>query len=497
MGIWASGADGFFGVRGKKHEGKKRMSAKGKYRKLIDNTAIIAAGQIGSKVLVYLLVRFYTSVMTTEQYSVASNLTSTANLLIPIISLEAGEAVFRFVMDKSYREKESLTSGYAVFLLGCLLFAIAVPALWAIPYFAGMQWLIITYVITSVLHAICSQFIRAQGNFKLYALQGIINTSLTIIFNLIFLLPLNMAHIGYVLSVSVADFLTMLFIFFTARLWRYFSIKSVKAATVKSMLKYSIPLIPTSIFWWTTNVSDRYMITYFKGDAVNGLYDAAYKIPTLLMVLSGIFVNAWRNSAIDEKDSKEYKSFLATVFDMFSGVIFIIASGIIAFTPLITFLMFDSSFHDSWRYIPVLTAGMAFFNFASFLGNMYIVAKKTVWSFITSMTGALTNIVLNLLLIPRIGAQGAAIATLISFVVMFAFRIATTRSIAAFKIRYVKLVINGLLLVIQCVIMLYRIPGWIIYEGLCLIVMMLINGLPYLKKLIAFLNSRNKKKSEK
>lgn len=472
------------------------MAGKGKYRKLIDNTAVIAMGQIGSKVLVYLLMRLYTSVMSKAEYSVASNVTETATLLIPIISMEIGEAVFRYALDKERDKKEVFTSGYAAFLIGCLLFAIALPILFAIPYFENLQWLIVLYVITSILHTICSQFIRSLGKFRLYALQGIINTVLTITCNIIFLIPLKMSYVGYVLSVSVADFLSMLFIIFAARLWRYFSLRAVRWQTVKSMMLFSIPLIPTSVFWWITNVSDRYMVTYFAGDAVNGLYSAAYKIPTLLMVISGIFVNAWRNSAIDEKDSKEYKSFLSNVYDMFSGAIFILASGIIAFTLVVSYIMFAPEFRDSWIYIPILTVGMAFFNFASFLGSMYMVAKRTAWSSITSLGGAAINVVLNLLLIPKIGAMGAALATLASFITVFILRIITTRKIVSFPINFVKLSLNAALVLFQCGVIMYRIPGWMILEGLCLAAVILMNGLPYLGKLKEFLNSRNKKQTE-
>ena len=471
------------------------MAQKGKYRRLLDNTAVIAAGQIGSKVLVYLLTRLYTSVMTSSEYSVASNLTETATLLIPLISLGIGEAVFRFAMDKSYSKKDVFTSGYAAFLMGAFLFAAAIPVLCSIPYFEGLEWLIVTYVISSILHTICSQFIRAQGQFRLYALQGLLNTVLTITCNVIFLIPLNMSYVGYVLSVSVADLLSMIFIFVSARLWQYFDIGSVTSATLKDMLKFSIPMIPTTIFWWVTNVSDRFMITYFVGDSVNGLYSAAYKIPTLLMVLSGIFINAWRNSAIDEKDSKEYKSFYERVFDMFSGIIFIIASGIIAFTFLLTYIMFAPDFRSAWIYIPVLTCAMVFFNFVSFLGSVYVVSKKTVWSFITSLAGALLNVVLNFLLIPIIGAMGAALATLASFVIVFILRVITASRITSFNMHLPKLVLNGIILGVQCFVIIKQIPFWIVAEIICLAVMIAVNGVPYFRLALDFLKSRNKKKS--
>ena len=46
-----------------------------KYKRLWSNTASVAVGTLGSKLLMYLLVRFYTEVLTNEQYSIASNIT--------------------------------------------------------------------------------------------------------------------------------------------------------------------------------------------------------------------------------------------------------------------------------------------------------------------------------------------------------------------------------------------------------------------------------------
>lgn len=474
----------------------KTMAAKGKYRKLIDNTAIVAAGQLGSKVLVYLLVRLYTWAMTTEEYSVASNITEMATLLIPLISLSIGDAVFRFGMDKKYTDKDVFTSGHIAFLIGCTLFVPIIPILCSINYFDGYEWLIVLYVVASIMHTICKQAIRAEGKFKLYAVQGLLNTCVTIALNVVFLVPLQMSSLGYVLSVCIADIVSMIFIIVAAKLWRKFDLRSVNKSTVVDMIKYSIPMIPTSLSWWITNVSDRFMVTYFVGDSANGLYSAAYKIPTLLMVLSGIFINAWKHSAIDEKDNAGSDTFYEKVFDTFQSLIFMIASGIVAFTLVITNLMFDPSYYQAWYYIPVLTGAMAFFNFASFTGSIFEVYKKTVWSFVTAMTGALSNVILNLILIPKMGALGAAIATLVSIAVMFLIRAIVTSRIANFKLHIVKLLINTLILGVQIVALTLKIPFWIVVQAVCVILMIAVNGVPIVKFGVQFLKSRNKKKTE-
>ncbi len=471
------------------------MAEDKRYNKLMGNTMVIAMGQLGSKVLVYLLVRLYTAVMSQEEYSIASNLTETATLLIPLLSLGIGEAVFRFGMDRSYSKKDVFSGGFVAAIMGALLLAAVIPVLCAIPYMQGREWLVLVYVFSSILHTICSQFLRAEGKFKLYAVQGILNTALVITFNIIFLIPLQMSYIGYVLSVAVADLLATVFMVFTAKLWRHFDLKAVRGSTLKEMLKYSIPMIPANIFWWITNVSDRFMVTGFCGDAVNGLYSASYKIPTLMMTLSGIFVTAWRNSAVDERDSKDGAGFYERVYNAFSAIVFLMAGCIIAFSKVITAVMFDPSYGEAWVNIPVLTLAMVFFNLVSFLGSLYIAEKKSVYSLLTSMAGAVVNVVLNLLLIPKMGAMGAAIATFVSYLVAFALRALTAKKIKPFPMHILRTVLNGALLTAQAVVILFSFKGWILVEGALLAIVIVINCKPLLQMLQLLLRGRRRTSS--
>lgn len=458
------------------------MAEDKRYKKLVGNTAIIGLGQLGSKVLVYLLVRLYTAVMSTEEYSIASNLTETATLLIPLLSLGIGEAVFRFGMDRSFHKKDVFSGGFVAALLGSILLAAVIPILCAIPYMQGREWLVLVYVFASILHTICSQFLRAEGKFKLYAVQGLINTALVITCNVIFLLPLEMSYVGYVLSVAVADLFATVFMVIAGRLWKHFDLRAVQKSTLKEMLKYSIPMIPANIFWWITNVSDRYMVTWFLGDAENGLYSASYKIPTLMMTISGIFINAWRNSAVDERDSKDGSLFYERVFSAFTAGICLIGGCIVAFTKIITAIMFDPSYKDAWVNIPVLTLAMVFFNLVSFLGSLYIAEKKSSYSFLTSMAGAVVNVALNLLLIPtKLGAMGAALATFASYLLVFLLRVWTAKKIKPFRMHMGRIAINSLLLAAQVVVILWSFPYWIWVEGVLLAALVALNCKPLLQ----------------
>ena len=228
------------------------------------------------------------------------------------------------------------------------------------------------------------------------------------------------------------------------------------------MLKYSVPMIPTAIFWWITNVSDRYMVTAFRGEAENGLYTAAYKIPTVLTLVTGVFSEAWQFSAVKAEDPEERSKFYTNVFSGFQGLIFVAGSLIIALAQVFATILFAKSYFTAWSFIPMLTLASVFSGFVNFLSSIYLVKKRSVKSFLTAMTGALTNIFLNFLLIPEslslggftipcagLGALGAALATAVSYIIVFVIRAADTRKMVRFDLGVIRLVINTLVLSAQ------------------------------------------------
>ncbi|MBR7184840.1 MAG: polysaccharide biosynthesis C-terminal domain-containing protein [Clostridia bacterium] len=465
------------------------MAVQNKYKTLLSNTAILGIGTFGSKLLVYFLMPLYTACLTSAQFSRADLIAQTANLLIPILSVSICDAVFRFTLDRTQNRAAVLTTGCFVIFAGA---AVGIPIgllLNAIPYFSGgYGWLIIAYVVASNFHTLCANYLRAAGKTKLFAIQGIFTTGFTILLNLIFLLGLHMTVTGYVLSVVLADMIVGVALFFGCGLWKKISFAAFSPAFARNMLAYSLPLIPTTIFWWATNVSDRYMIAYFCGDAINGLYAAAFKIPTLLILVSGIFIEAWHFSAVtDRGDLHQQSRFFSTVFDSFQAVMFMAGAGLTAFAKLCSVLLFDDSYYDAWRYMPVLLLATVFSSLVTFMGSVYLVEKKSLNSFYTSLIGALVNLVLNLLFIPFWGAQGAAIATFACYLVVFIIRAVNTQRYIRFDLHPKKLAVNTGLLTLQCVLMLTEPPLWWLWQTLLVLAVLLLNAKPIFRGILQVL----------
>ncbi len=478
-----------------------------KYKKLISNTAILGIGTFSSKVLVYLLMRFYTEYLTTEQFSSADLVTQSGYFLMPLACCGIVDSIFRFTLDRSSKEdlKRVFSTGFNILMLSSIAFLVLSPMLLlANDYFGGYAWLIPVYVITANVHAAVSQYIRAKGETALFALQGLINTALVIGLNILFLAVFNMGVVGYVSSIIVANVTVALFLIISRKLWREYDIKILDRPLAKELLKYSLPIIPSSIFWWITIVSDRFMIigmlTPVLGDAgaksLNGLYSAAQKIPTIVTLLTTIFIEAWHFSAVTETEGKdeEKRSFFTEVFASFSGLLFLVCGGIILFSELLTRLMVSDNFFESWKYIPVLVIATTFSGLCTFVASVYVVEKKSMQSLLTSMAGAVVNIALNIILIPTIGAMGAAIATLLSHVSVLVIRLVNARSYVSFNVDYINLTLNVILVSLAAFFMTFGLPYRYAATFIACVALFVLNGKPIFTAIGMILRKFTKRK---
>lgn len=461
-----------------------------KYKTLLSNTLLISIGTFGSKILVFFMVRFYTGYLTPSDYGTADLITQTANLLFPIISLGITDGVFRFALDNERGRRSVFTVGFVTITAGSVFFLAVIPLLNTVKEFKGYIWLIVIYTMAYCYHLLCAQFIRAKGNTALFAVQGIINTSLVIVLNILFLAAFKIGVTGYVLSVVLADFLCTIFLFVKERLWRQFTLHPRKIA-FKRMLRYSIPLIPATIFWWITSVSDRYMVNAMIGSTENGIYAVSYKIPTILTLVSTIFMQAWQFSAVTEShgDRKEHIRFFTNVWRSFQAVMFLAGAVIIAFAKPAIKILSTEQYYSAWQYVPLLSASMIFTAFVSFTGTVYVVTKQSGISFMTAMAGAVINIALNLLLIPStLGVQGAAIATFLSYFAVFLIRAVNSRKYIPFKLYGGHIAVNTALITVQIVFSVLELPFRIPVQAICLLLLAVVNFkflLPCLTRLIS------------
>lgn len=449
-----------------------------KYKRLASNTVIFAIGTFSSKLLSFFLTRLYTEVLSTAQYGVTDLIQQTGNLLLPLVTLGITNAVVRFGLEKGVRKQDVFTTGLLSLLAGMILLVLISPLLSMINLLGEYIGLLCLFVFMSSLRSLCAQFVRAQSRVKLFAVDGILSTATTIGFNVLFLVVLRDTVFGgvfgYIFSIICSDALSVIFLFTTAKLHRYIRFRGINFNQARAMLKYSIPLIPNTILWWITNVSDRYIVAAILGKSANGLYAAAYKIPSLIMLVSGIFMDAWQISAFTEEEERD--RFYTKVMSTYSSLLFVMASGVILCTRWVPRVLFAQEYYEAWRYIPLLVVAMAFTCMVNFLGSIYMVEKKSVRSLMTAALSAGVNIVLNLWWIPKFGVNGAAAATLVCYLLVFVIRLWDTRRYIRIQWNYLRLIACTVILLVQTVILLLEVPLWILWETLLFGVILILCG---------------------
>lgn len=421
-----------------------------KYKKLIGNTLIFAIGQTSAKIHGFLLIRIYTAVLAPDQYSTAELLYNTLNILYPIVSFSMADAILRFGADKSYDISKEYSSANILLYAGMTVFAMTLPLWNMISLYKNYTMLLFVYCLFSSFRQLAAQCTRAAGKLKLFAADGIIAVFTQFICNLIFMVHFNMGINGYILSFICSDAFSVIFLYTAGRLYKLNKFRYADRSIVKEMLRYSLPLIPTYLLWWITSSSDRLFVIKMEGSEANGIYAAAYKLPTLLMFLTTMFYQAWQLSSVEEKDSSDLSNFYSNVYDVYSSLIFTAAAFLILFAkPITSTLLSGETYSDAEKYTVILILSMVFQCFCQFLSSIYSVRKKSGKSCITALAAAVCNIVLNFILIPLLGVYGAAIATAVSYFICFVIRAADTRKYIYFKINTVRVTVNSVLLVIM------------------------------------------------
>ncbi|WP_122645538.1 lipopolysaccharide biosynthesis protein [Enterococcus mediterraneensis] len=418
-----------------------------RYKRLASNSLLFLIGNFGSKLITFFMLPIYTAKLSQGEYGISDLVLTTVSLLLPIISLSVFESVLRFSMDPESNKREIFTNAMVVSIIGCMFLLIGIPAILFFNISYGI--FVIVILIVQIFQSIFSQYAKAAGYIGVYAINGIILSCLTAFLNIIFLIVIPTGIQGYLFSILLAYIFSNSWLFFKLNLYKEFKISLVNKKLIKDLLFYSIPLIPNSVALWINNVANRYFILYYLGKSANGVFAIANKIPLLLGVINSIFFQAWQMSAIEEFEKKDRDSFYSNTFSIYSKILFWGVSSIIFILRPMMKILVSVEFVVAWKYVPFLLLSILYSSFSGFLGQYYIASKQTIGVFITTITGAIINIITNFLLIPALGLVGASVSSALSFFVLWLIRIKDTKKFVSTNYDVVNIVGNHLLIVIQ------------------------------------------------
>ena len=425
------------------------------YKGLAKNVALLSLSRLGSRALSFLLVPLYTSVLTTGEYGIYDLVGNTINILIPLFTQDIADAVLRFSIKSNDDKRAVLGVGLKWFLLSL----VPMSALLVVNNLTGMlpdlrelEFLILLSYVSGALSGIVIYYARGMNRFGDVAVSSIICSAGTLVLNIVFLVVFKWGLQGYFLANIIGPLIQDVYLLARVKLGGASPLRR-SSSLEKEMLSYSRPFIANAASWWVNSTSDRYIVTLFCGLAANGVYSVASKISNILFMFQSVFNQAWAISAVEEFDPEDRSGFFSTTYSMYNCAMVMLCALIILLDIPLARILFADDFYEAWRYVPFLTIALVFGASAGYVEGIFVVVKDSRSCARTIAVGAATNVVLTLLLVPLMGAMGAAIATVGCYVVTWLLRMVTLRKYITLHIplrrdctSYVLLLLQGTLL---------------------------------------------------
>ena len=400
-----------------------------RYKQLIKNIGLLTIGNFASKLLSFILVPLYTSVLSTQEYGTFDIISTTVTLLLPILSVNIVEAVLRFPIDRQNDDgyvADVYSVGVRYSIIGCifLVFFLLINHVFSVFDILVQyeNYMLLLYIVLAFNQLLVS-FARAIDRIKDVTIAGVITSAVMICLNLLFLLKFKLGLEGYFWAVIISNGIADLYYVIRLKVVSYTKLKLTEKTISRSMLVYSFPMIFNTVGWWINNASDRYIVTWLCGISVNGIYSVSYKIPSILNVFHSIFMQAWIISAVQEYKNENNELFFRNVYNTYGGLMAVLCFSIIVFTKPISALLFQKEFFQAWYYIPFLLIAVLFGTLSGGLGGVFSAEKASNMFAISTCIGAGVNFILNILLVKPMGPLGAALATMLSAYIVLVFRI--------------------------------------------------------------------------
>ena len=400
-------------------------------RNLIKNTGILMLGTMLPKLAAFIVLPILTGYLTKEEYGTFDLITILVALLLPIATLQLQTAAFRFLIDvRDNTEKQSV--------IVSTLFAFAIPVSLValiILYFVlqdispTIRLLICLYFFMETIVNICRQCIRGFGRNGLYSISAILGAVIQLSLAGLLVAGMGLGLLGAVLMLTAAETTAFLFLFFSAKLYKYLSFKAISKEQLIACMKYSWPMVPNYVAMELMRVSSRFVILFFMGASANAAFAVAYKIPQILSLMQNSFSMAWQENASQALKDKDHNAYYSGTFQALLKLLIGSFSLLIAATPLLFAVLIRGDYDESYYQIAPLIGSMFFYSLATYLGGIYVALMKTTSVGITTICAAAINIVFSVLLIPRIGITGASVAMLLSFILLFLFRLFDLRKL--------------------------------------------------------------------
>lgn len=416
------------------------------HRIFIKRIGLVAVAKFITGFRGLLLLPLLSKTIGAAQYGVWSQILITIGLLTPFLMLNLATAAVRFL--PAEREAQKVAKGIFTVMFSVLAAgACCALALFLFSdYFAGIflqdpsaSFFIKLAALVLVLEALSQtglESFRIFGQIKKYSLLTITQTGLEI--GLIGALVFSgFGLLGALLALAIVRTVILAFSLYAIILHTGFAMPDF--SLLRPYLVFGLPLLPISLFDILINSSDRYIIGFFKGAAAVGIYSATYSIGFLAIVF--IFPIAYILSPtifklFDEGNIEEVKRYLAYSLKYF--LLFSIPSifglTILATTILKTLATSEFVLPNSALVVLLVATSAIFYGLQTIYGQIIMIKKNTTFFIFAFGAGLVSNVILNILLIPYFGVVAAAFTTLLAYGIVALLMYGKSRQHIIFKV---------------------------------------------------------------
>lgn len=403
-------------------EGKRRVS---KARLFIENFLVYGFGGIISKIIPLIMVPVVTRIMPNSDYYGISDLSNTlVSFASAIAVMGMYDVMYRMFFEKDEEEyKKKICSTALVFTFGTSVIVFVILLIFkdviAQYFFSDRQYAYVVYLsamatLVGATNSIISAPTRMQNKRKVFLITNTISPLLS------YSISIPMLFAGhYVIALSLAAVISgvTMEVAFGMMNKKWFNPKLFDSKLLKQMLVIAIPLLPNFLIYWVFNSCDKLMITNMIGIGAAGLYSVGSKLGHASQLIYTAFAGGWQYFAFSTMKEKNQVKSNSLIFEYLGIISFVATSFICAWSYNIFKLLFREDYLSGYIVAPYLFLAPLLQMLFQVAANQFIVVKKTWPNLFILSTGAVLNIIINYFLIPILGIEGAAIATLMGYMV--------------------------------------------------------------------------------
>ncbi len=255
---------------------------------------------------------------------------------------------------------------------------------------------------------------RINNERKVFVFSSLLSTLFSYFISM-FLIYLGFSYLGLIYGSMVSSVLLILFFFLRNK--KYFSRGRFDRKILLELLKIGLPLLPTFLIYWIYSSMDRIMISNILGTSALGIYSVGDKIGSISQLIYISFANGWQYFVFSTMKDEDQVALISKIFEYLGVVSFISFIIFYLFNDIIFRLLFKGEYVNGYVVSPYLYLSPLLLMLFQIVGNQFLVIKKAYLVTLNLSLGALANIILNLFLIPILGIEGAAIATVLGYTI--------------------------------------------------------------------------------